>query len=122
MKIMKANAKRRARLWWFYRNLWHHPHMRMFDLWHFEAHITIPYHWKHGNYRALRRAVRRDIFTLVHDPLLWIEGKQPFCCKGSLDCWQTHLCEWMEFRARAWEDVASGWKEEEDKRKVFYYD
>jgi hypothetical protein len=104
------DAITKARMWWTVRRWWHLPDMMASaqsarEIAH-EQYLWCLVDIRNRRYwNAVKRTPRRA--WLIVKRLLWeLAYRQPLSCNGNAGGWQTRFCEWLEAKARYWEDLA----------------
>src|SRR2546430_4327224 len=97
--------RRRAQFWWNVRYLWHRPHMMVEAARQYrETWSYVRWAWALGKYGKATRLFLR----VIREWFGWFRWAMwywtPLACKGDVDCWQTRCCEWLESRARSYEE------------------
>ncbi len=94
--------------WWTVRHYWHRPNTMSMAA---KPEVVGAWYWRYrfqrrGLWSALRAFVYdvKNIGLRVYWKLLWW---QPLRCNGNHGGWRTRVCDWLEMRARSYEDGES---------------
>jgi len=97
----------KAKFWWWVRDIWHMP-----SFWHggcksplwWEDTNRYMIFWYQRNYKAIIRLCWQHTLTACNRSYWAIRWWQPFRCNGNCGGWRTKFCDFLEDKARSYDD------------------
>lgn len=95
----------KAQFWWALRDWWHYP-----QFWHATACSPFPWYrimwaWKYPSMRTqILKAIPRELKWWIRQRYWDLRYLQPFRCNGDGGGWRTRVCDWLEEKARSYEE------------------